>query len=123
VRAASLPDANNAGIKAWRQAALSSGSDTRIPDPPYTMIADYTDNAVKIDVAAPEPGIVVLHDLFYPGWEAYVDGIGKPVLRANILFRGVEVPAGHHSISFVFRPLSLANLSAALSGLVHRTEE
>jgi hypothetical protein len=123
VRAASLPDANNAGIKAWRQAALSSGSDTRIQDPPYTMIADYTDNAVKIDVAAPEPGIVVLHDLFYPGWEAYVDGIGKPVLRANILFRGVEVPAGHHSISFVFRPLSLANLSAALSGLVHRTEE
>jgi hypothetical protein len=123
VRAASLRDVNNDGSKAWRKAAASSGQDTRIQDQAYATIADYTDNAVKINVSVPEPGIVVLHDLFYPGWEAYVDGIGKPVLRANILFRGVEVPAGRHSVSFVFRPLSFANLSAALSSLIHRTEE
>ena len=50
--------------------------------------------SVEIDVDTPKTGIVVLHDLFYPGWEVRVDGHQEPVLRANILFRGVEVPAG-----------------------------
>jgi hypothetical protein len=123
VRAASLRDVNNAGLQAWRKTAASSGQGIRVQDQPYATIVNYTDNAVKIEVAAPERGILVLHDLFYPGWEANVDGVAKPVLRANILFRGVEVPAGRHSVSFVFRPLSLANLSAALSSLMHRSEE
>ncbi len=86
-------------------------------------IVQYTDSLVEIDVAAPRPGIVVLHDLFYPGWEAFVDGNKQPVLRANILFRGVEVPAGHHKIAFSFRPLSFANLKAAALSILHRGEE
>jgi len=88
-----------------------------------TEIASYSNNAVEIDVDAPRPGIVVLHDLFYPGWEAAVDGHLQPVLRANILFRGVEVPAGHHHIVFAFRPLSLNNLAAAAASLLRRDEE
>ena len=123
IRAASLTDARDSGLKPWQKAAASGGQEIKAPDHPNAAIAAYADNAVTIDVAAPEPGIAVLHDLFYPGWEAYVDGIRKPVLRANILFRGVEVPAGHHSVSFVFRPLSAANLLAALSSLIHRPEE
>ena len=86
-------------------------------------IVKYTDNSVDIDVDAPRAGIVVLHDLFYPGWEARVDGHREPVLRANILFRGVEVPAGHHHIVFSFHPFSLTNLAAAASTVLHRQEE
>lgn len=86
-------------------------------------ITRYADNAVTIDVTTDQPGVVVLHDLFYPGWEARVDGLKKPVLRTNILFRGVEVPPGHHTVEFSFHPLSMANLSAAVSGLLHKDEE
>jgi hypothetical protein len=45
------------------------------------------------------------------------------VIKANILFRGVEVPAGSHVIEFEFRPFSAKNLMAAASGLLHRGEE
>lgn len=83
------------------------------------VIAAQHDNHVVIAVDTDKPGVVVLHDLFYPGWQAKVDGEVKPVLHANVLFRGVEVPAGHHIVSFEFHPLSLSNLLAAAAGVVH----
>jgi hypothetical protein len=81
-------------------------------------IVSYQRNAVEIDVDSPQGGILVLHDLYYPGWEVTVDGERRPMLRANVLFRGVEVPAGRHKVAFEFRPLSLDNLVAAASDLV-----
>ncbi|MDQ6702832.1 MAG: hypothetical protein M3Z96_06850 [Pseudomonadota bacterium] len=89
----------------------------------HVAIVNYADSSVEIDVDAPKAGIVVLHDLFYPGWEARVDGHKEPVLHANILFRGGEVPAGHHRVVFSFHPLSLTNLAAAASSVLHRQEE
>jgi hypothetical protein len=89
----------------------------------HVAIVNYADSSVEIDVDAPKAGIVVLHDLFYPGWEARVDGHKEPVLHANILFRGVEVPAGHHRVAFSFHPLSLTNLAAAASSVFHRGKE
>ncbi len=92
-------------------------------DPSRATIVKYADNSVEIDVDALRAGIVVLHDLFYPGWEARVDGHKEPILRANILFRGVEVLPGHHRIEFSFHPLSLTNLAAAASTVLQRQEE
>lgn len=76
-------------------------------------IVRYTDNAVSIDVDAEQSGVLVLHDIFYPGWIAAVDGRETPVLRTDLLFRGVEVPAGHHRVEFTFQPFALRNLLAA----------
>ncbi|WP_091139079.1 YfhO family protein [Microvirga guangxiensis] len=85
-------------------------------------IVSYKRNSVTLEVESAEHGVLVLHDIYYPGWEASVDGERRPVLRANLLFRGVEVPAGKHRVEFAFRPLSLENLVAAASDLVE-TEE
>ena len=87
------------------------------------VIAAHHDNHVVIEVDTDKPGVLVLHDLFYPGWQAKVDGEVRPVLHANVLFRGVEVPAGHHIVSFEFHPLSVANLLAAAAGVVHLDDE
>ncbi len=86
-------------------------------------IVSYQRNSVIIDVDASEAGILVLHDIHYPGWEALVDGMRQPILRANLLFRGVEVPAGRHQVEFHFRPISFENLVAAASELVESEEE
>lgn len=86
-------------------------------------IVSYQRNSVIIDVEASNSGVLVLHDIHYPGWEALVDGERRPILRANLLFRGVEIPAGKHRVEFHFRPISLENLVAAASGLVKSEAE
>ena len=75
-----------------------------------------------LTVEADRNSVLVLHDIYYPGWEVTVDGERKPLLRANLLFRGVEVPAGRHRVEFRFRPLSVDNLVAAASGLIEEAE-
>ena len=57
------------------------------------------------------------HDIYYPGWVAEVDGRPARVLRANVLFRGVEVSEGRHVVVFRFEPFSVANLRNAVMGL------
>ncbi|MBZ6075504.1 YfhO family protein [Microvirga puerhi] len=84
----------------------------------HVKIVNYQRNSVSVDVETEEAGVLVLHDVYYPGWEVTVDGERKPLLRANLLFRGVEIPAGQHRIEFNFRPISYENLVAAATDLV-----
>jgi hypothetical protein len=60
--------------------------------------------SVGIEAELSHDGVVVLLEGWYPGWTASVDGTPAPVLRANALFRAVEVPAGQHRVEFQYRP-------------------
>jgi hypothetical protein len=87
------------------------------------IIRGYRRNAIVIDVDTDRRAMLVLHDLYYPGWVATIDDKEVPILRANLLFRGIEVPPGHHRVHFQFRPLSVSNLVAAANDLIKRTED
>jgi hypothetical protein len=95
------------------------------PDPPKgsARITAYGRNDVTLEYEADRNSVLILHDIYYPGWEAYVDGERRPILRANLLFRGVEVPAGRHRVEFRFRPLSIDNLVAAATELLTSEDE
>ena len=64
-------------------------------------------NDVRMRVAAPGPGIVVLSQTWYPGWRALVDGEPRPLLRVDYGFTGTAVGPGLHSVHFVYEPTSL----------------
>lgn len=70
-------------------------------------ITNYRGEIVDIEVKAKYPGLLVLNDIFYPGWQAFIDGKETKILHANYLFRSVLVPAGNHLVTFRYRPLSL----------------
>lgn len=87
------------------EATVSGGS---------AVVADYSNTHVRVEVSAERASFLVLNDLWYPSWRAYVDGEEVPIHRANILFRAVRVPPGHHSVVFSFEPFALGNLIAAI---------
>jgi hypothetical protein len=84
----------------------------------------YQNNRVEIAVRLSEPGILVLTDVFYPGWKVFVGGKEQKVLRANYFFRGVELPAGNQMVEFIYEPesfklgLSISLLTAGLLVIV-----
>jgi hypothetical protein len=69
-------------------------------------IRRYENTVIVIDVDAVRSGFVVLHDLWHPWWTADVDGVEADILRANVLFRAVQVPAGRHVLTFRFGPIA-----------------
>jgi uncharacterized membrane protein YfhO len=50
--------------------------------------------------------LLVLTDIYYPGWKAFLDGRRVPLERVNYLLRGVAVPAGEHRVELRYEPTS-----------------
>ena len=73
-----------------------------------------TANRISLDAIVPQDGFVLINEIYYPGWEATVDGKPVEILRADGIFRALFVPAGSHHLEFRFRPRHFA-LGAAIS--------
>lgn len=63
-------------------------------------------NHLAVQVETAMEGWLVLSDVWYPGWQALVDGEEVDIVRANYLFRGVHLNAGVHVIEYRYRPTS-----------------
>jgi hypothetical protein len=75
-----------------------------------------TPERMELDVSAERPCILVLGELYYPGWRAAVDGESAPILRADGVLRAVAITPGSHQVNLVYRPASL--LWGALISLI-----
>ena len=51
-------------------------------------------------------GMLVVADVFYPGWRAYVDGHRARIYRVNRMMRGVVLGPGEHVVEFRYEPRS-----------------
>ena len=76
----------------------------KIRAPGRARIASYKNTEVIIDVTSPDGGWVVLNDVWHPWWRVEVDGRPANLLRANAIFRAVDVPPGEHKVRFYFDP-------------------
>ena len=54
----------------------------------------YANTAIEIEADAPKGGFLVLNDVWHPWWRATVDGRPTEILKANVLFRAVELESG-----------------------------
>ncbi len=70
-----------------------------------TALDVYQNTEVQVTVNAPRAGFLVLNDVWHPWWFGTVDGKPADILRANVLFRAIQVPAGRHVVRFEFRPV------------------
>lgn len=63
-----------------------------------------SENQTTIAVVTEQSGLLVSSDLYSKDWQAKIDGKTAKVYRANYAFRAVNVPAGEHTIQFVYQP-------------------
>jgi hypothetical protein len=69
-------------------------------------VIGYGPNEILIATNTPSAGVLVLSEVYYPGWQAWVDDQPVDVLRADFLFRAVELPAGTHRVRLLYDPAS-----------------
>lgn len=86
---------------------LPTGGVTKgqISQPEPTILREGPDR-VTIQVDMTQPGYLVLSDVYYPGWQATVDGKPSEILPANHAFRAVILDEGKHTIVFEYKALS-----------------
>lgn len=102
--------------------AFDAGRAVVLPEGPQRAAAAFHGRAVvrerradrlAVDVEASDPGYLVLAEAHDPGWTAEVDGVPAPVLRADVAFRAVAVPAGRHLVTQRYRPPALVPSAVA----------
>lgn len=67
----------------------------------------YEPNRLVYKVSAPKDGVVVFSEIYYPGWQATIDGQPADIARADYILRAMNVPAGEHTIEMWFDPQSI----------------
>lgn len=85
-----------APIPAAPPAAAQSGENV--------AVLDFTAERQSYRVQAVAPGLLVIADAWYPGWRATVDGQPAEILRANLLYRAIELKPGEHEIVLEYAP-------------------
>ena len=61
----------------------------------------------RIELQSSGPGLLVVSEIAYPGWEVRVDGKKSQIVQVAGLLRGVRLEPGIHQIVFSFRPISV----------------
>ncbi|MFX0195870.1 MAG: YfhO family protein, partial [Candidatus Hodarchaeota archaeon] len=79
-------------------------------------IRTYSPNEIIISTTLTHPGFLVLSENYYPGWNAYVDGVQHEVLKAYHTLRAVYLEAGSHEVRFTYEPAILRK-GAWITGL------
>jgi len=107
------------GFDGRREALVESAAVPSLPRstaPAICRAMRDSPNELRVKTVTAEPRFLVVSEMYFPGWLAYVDGVPTAVYRTNYLFRGVVVPAGQHLVTFKYRPSSVTT-GAAMSSL------
>ncbi len=96
-KVAILKDHNSYGLEDSRKYDIDSLATIKL--------TKYSLNSLSYESFSNQNGFAVFSEIYYKdGWNAYIDGELKPHLNVNYVLRGLEIPAGKHSIEFRFEP-------------------
>ncbi|MCM1336662.1 MAG: YfhO family protein [Candidatus Amulumruptor caecigallinarius] len=68
----------------------------------------YAPNRLTYHTSSERGALAVLSEVYFPwGWKAEIDGSPVEIARANYVLRAIPVPAGSHTLTLTFDPVSL----------------
>jgi len=84
----------------------TAGGEDRGDHGEMCRVLSYACDEISVDAKLNTPGFLVMSEINYPGWQAYVNGKKRTLLTGNYLFRTVSLEPGRHHVRFVFSPSS-----------------
>ena len=70
-------------------------------------IDSWSPNRIVVEAEADRPSLLILSEVWYPGWRVRVDGQKQPLYRVDGVVRGVYLEPGTHVVTWRYRPASL----------------
>ncbi|MHB8894862.1 MAG: YfhO family protein [Candidatus Geothermincolia bacterium] len=70
-------------------------------------VVEKKPHKLVLETAPSSKGLLVVSELYYPGWQAYVDGRKVETLKADLMLRGVMLAGGQRRVEFRFEPSSV----------------
>lgn len=95
-------DAGSTQRADWRNARFPSSEESGT-----AAVEMHAPGGLRIRTRSDQDAFLVLSEVFYPGWEATLDGKPASIMRGDYIFRTVYVPRGEHVVLLRYRPLSL----------------
>jgi hypothetical protein len=69
-------------------------------------IVSRAPNFWALNVTTPTDGLLVLSEIYYPGWQATVDGLTTPIMSVDYALRGIQVRAGQNRVEVSYQPVT-----------------
>jgi hypothetical protein len=63
-------------------------------------------NGYRLQVESSGRAVMVVSQMYYPGWRASIDGAEVPVYPVDVALMGLIIPNGTHHVRLFFRPRS-----------------
>ena len=106
-----LADLATGKIDARQTAILQGAPPSMAPaiDPTHDRAVVTLDNPddLAVSTSSDSPGLLMLSEIDYPAWKAYVDGEPTDLLAADGALRAVPLAAGDHQVELRFESTSL----------------
>ena len=72
------------------------------------LLTSYEPDRLGVSTSTTAPGLLVLGEIYYPSWKAYLEGRPTDLYVADGTLRAVPVPPGEHLVELRFESASLA---------------
>ncbi len=67
-------------------------------------LTSYSPDKLQYKTSSTANRLAVFSEVYFPDWRVFIDGKESNLFAANYILRGMIVPAGEHTIEFVFHP-------------------
>ncbi len=70
-------------------------------------IVEYQPDQLRLRTTTSAPGLLMLSEIYYPAWKAYIDSQPAQLMVADYILRAIPVPAGKHEVVLRYESTTL----------------
>jgi uncharacterized membrane protein YfhO len=86
---------------AYTEKQIKTPIDVPTPDA-SVKITNYQNHLIRMEANATGNNLLLVSEMYYPKWHAYIDNVETETYKANYAFRAIIVPKGKHIVEFKY---------------------